>query len=298
MSNAKERRDLRSFFGNFSSYQGVMGMSTARLFFVKFKAGMIFYILFPTFNLMIDAIHKTNTITNEPEKKTSKVPLFISIGLLAALVGSYFIFPGFQAGVNEAFDVITSEDQDRIQAWVKQFGAWGPIVLIFAMMVQMFLLIIPNMLLFMIAILCYGPIWGSLISFAGVFASSSLGYAIGKKLGPRAIDKFVSAKAQEKICLFINRYGVMAIAITRICSFSNDALSFVAGILEMSYKKYILATLGGIIPLVVLLAIYGKNGKIENALIWVASISFVGLIVYIIVDKKRRAKDFAGSKNC
>ncbi len=56
----------------------------------------------------------------------------------------------------------------------------------------------------------------------------------------------------------------------------------------MSYQKYILATLGGITPLIVLLAIYGRNGKILKALIWIAAISLMLLIIYIVIDKKRK----------
>jgi uncharacterized membrane protein YdjX (TVP38/TMEM64 family) len=64
----------------------------------------------------------------------------------------------------------------------------------------------------------------------------------------------------------------------------------------MSYRKYILATLSGITPLVVLLAVYGKNGKIERALIWIAAVSLVLLVVYIVIDKKRRGKTGKSSK--
>ena len=72
---------------------------------------------------------------------------------------------------------------------------------------------------------------------------------------------------------------------------SNDSLSIVAGALKMQYKKYILATMCGITPLVVVLAIYGKNGKIMNALIWIAAISLVILIVYIFIDRKNKRKN-------
>lgn len=231
------------------------------------------------------------------ERKSSNILMFAAIGVLAVLVGCYFVFPGFQAAINEAFDVITSKDEERIKPWVQQFGLWGPLVLIVAMMLQMFMFVVPNVLLFMISIICYGPIWGGLISLAGVFASSSLGYFIGRKLGPRAIDRFVSKKAQDKICIFIERYGVKAIAITRLSSFSNDALSFVAGILEMSYRRYILATLGGITPLIVLMAIYGNNGKIEKALIWIAAISVVLLLGYIYLDRHKRREAYARYAN-
>jgi uncharacterized membrane protein YdjX (TVP38/TMEM64 family) len=224
----------------------------------------------------------------KPRSKGDKIALFVSLGIVAVLVGCYFLIPDFQTGINNAFVVLTSDDQERIQEWVKQFGAWGPIVIILGMTGQMFALVIPNLLLFIIAIVCYGPVWGGLICLTGVFISSSIGYLIGRKLGPRAVDRFISENTQEKIKVFVERYGVKAIAIARLSSFSSDGISFAAGILEMGYKKYILATLAGILPLITLLAIYGKNGNVERALIWIAAISLIALIVYILIDKRKR----------
>ena len=226
--------------------------------------------------------------TEKKEGKDKNWILWIAIAVLAGLVGSYFIFPAFQDGVNEAYAVITSEDEVRIKTWVKRFGALGPIVLILAMTAQMFMLIIPDLLLFIIAIICYGPIWGSLICLTGVFASSSLSYIIGRHLGPKAIDRFVSQKVQEKISAFVHRYGVKAIAIARLSSLASDGLGFGAGILEMNYKKFMLATMSGITPVVVLIAIFGKSGKVEKGLLWVAGISLAILIVYIIIDRTKQ----------
>jgi uncharacterized membrane protein YdjX (TVP38/TMEM64 family) len=233
------------------------------------------------------------TAPTHQSKTRSRALLIGSALFLITLIACYFIFPGFQSGVNEAFEVITSEDKDQIRDWVQRFGMLGPLVLILAMGVQMFMLIIPNILLFVIAILCYGPVWGGLISLIGVFVSSSLGYFIGKKLGPRAIDRFVSQEKQEKIQVFIDRYGMKAVVVFRLSSMSTDSLGFVAGILEMNYKKYILATLAGVTPVIILIAIYGTNGKLETALIWLASISLVILVIYIILDRKHRQAAYA-----
>jgi hypothetical protein len=40
--------------------------------------------------------------------------------------------------------------------------------------------------------------------------------------------------------------------------------------------------------MIVLLAIFGRNGKILKALIWIAAISLMLLIIYIVIDKKRK----------
>jgi uncharacterized membrane protein YdjX (TVP38/TMEM64 family) len=219
-----------------------------------------------------------------------KTPILIYGILAVALIASYFLFPQFKQEVDTAFDVLTGEDEERIERWVSAFGVFGPVIIIVAMILQMFLFVIPNVLLMMIAIVSYGPVWGSVISFCGVFVASSLGYYIGSKLSRVTLSKFVSMQNQKKIAEYIHDYGVGAIVITRLCSFSNDGLSFVAGMLQMEYKKYILSTLAGITPLIVLLAIFGKNERIEWALIWITLASLTLLVIYIIIDRRKKRK--------
>ena len=219
-----------------------------------------------------------------------KLPILISVTLLVILLALYFTITGFQQFVKEAFSVLTSEDEELIKDWVSAFQLFGPLTLILLMIIQMFLFVVPNIFVMMVAIISYGPVWGAVIAFFGVFASSTVGYVIGRYVGPATVHKLMSEKVQTRTANFIKRYGVFAIAITRISSLSNDSLSIVAGILRMSYRKYILATLAGITPLIVLLAVYGKNGRILKSLIWVAVISLVILIVYIILNEKRRSK--------
>lgn len=197
------------------------------------------------------------------------------------------IVPEFRQGVQEAYTILTSEDEERTREWVSQFGVWGPVVILVTMVLQMFLFIVPNILLILICILSYGPVWGGLLAWSGIFLASTVGYFIGSRLSPVIVDKLVSAKTQEKLQDFISRYGMKAIFILRVSSLSNDGLSIVAGLLEMQYRRFITATLLGITPLIAVLAIFGHNGKVEKGLIWVGGFLLVCLIIYIIIDKRR-----------
>lgn len=105
----------------------------------------------------------------------SKLPLIISVGIVAALLLSYFFLPSVNDFLTEAWNVLTSDDQARIEVWVENFGWVGPFILILAMVLQMFLLVIPTILLMVVAILAYGPLWGSLLILVSVFAASSVG---------------------------------------------------------------------------------------------------------------------------
>lgn len=222
--------------------------------------------------------------------KTSKLPLIFSVTLLMGLVASYFIFPSYKEGVDKIFSILTSEDPELIREWVSQFGIWGPIVLIAAMVLQMFLFVVPNILLILICILSYGPVWGGLLAWVGIVLASTVGYLIGNKLSPVIVHRLVSAKTQETIKEYIRDYGMKAIFVLRLSSFSNDGLSLVAGLLNMKFRKYIAATVMGITPLIAVLAIFGKDAKIEKGLLWVGLVLLLGLAVYIIVDRKRKKK--------
>lgn len=224
--------------------------------------------------------------------KQSKWPLYITGAILAALIASYFISSSFQANINEGWEVLTSGDEKQISSWVAQFGFWGPFFIILAMVAQMFLLVINVVALMLVAIIAYGPVWGSLIAIAAVLTASTIGYMIGRGLGEAGVRRIIGPKAEEKVCGFVSDYGIWAVIIARISPFlSNDAVSFVAGIAKMGYLRFILATLAGITPLTILLAWLGEdNDRLINGLIWVGGVSLALFIGYVVYDKYFKQK--------
>src|SRR5690606_12125204 len=110
---------------------------------------------------------------------TRKLPLIISILLLLLFFSCYFLIPSFNHSIHETFSILTSGDEDMIKDWVSEFGLWGPVVIILAMVASMFILGFPNLLMLIISSVSYGPIWGSVISIIAVFISSTAAYLIG-----------------------------------------------------------------------------------------------------------------------
>lgn len=220
--------------------------------------------------------------------KKSKAPLYISLSIVLAVLAAYIFIPPVREFLQESWQTLSSGDEERIESWVSQFGLIGPLVIILAMILQMFLLIIPTIALMVVAIIAYGPIWGSLIVFAAVFAASTVGYVIGAYLGPLIVEKLIGVKAEKQISSFIEDYGFWAVFITRLNPLlSNDAVSFVAGVLKMGYWKFIGATLSGIAPLIIFVAYMGRsNDTLINGLLWGSGVSLVLFIGYIIWDKK------------
>lgn len=223
----------------------------------------------------------------------SKAPLYISLALVASIVACYFLIPSAQEFMDNAWSVLTSGDKKRITQWVDGFGWFGPVILILAMIIQMFLIVIPSVALMVVSIIAYGPIWGSLIVFAAVFSASTIGYVIGRYFGPVIVEKLIGEKNEQKIADFIDDYGFWAVIVTRINPFlSNDAISFVGGILKMTYWKFIGATLVGIAPLTIFIAILGRStDQLKSGLLWGSLVSLALFGAYVFWDKKKRKKN-------
>lgn len=230
------------------------------------------------------------------QKNQSKWPLIISFILLASLVGAYFAIPEFKSSIDQAYQLLTSGNREKISGWVRRIGVWGPVFIALAMVIQMFLFVIPSPLLMVVAVIAYGPVWGAALSTFSVALASTVGYFIGRYLGESTVDKLIGHKKEEKIRFYIERYSFWAVCVVRLTPLlSNDAISFVGGLIRMGYWKFMGATLAGIIPLTALIGYFGEsNQRLRNGLLWISVISFVILVVYIIYDKKKNPSEKEG----
>ncbi|CAM3527706.1 TVP38/TMEM64 family protein [Zobellia roscoffensis] len=228
----------------------------------------------------------------DSDQEKSKWPIYLSLITIVLLVIGYFTIPEMESFFNEAWQVLTSGNRKEVENWVSQFGAWGPVILILAMIAQMFMIVVPSIMLMVASILAYGPIWGSILILGAVFSASSVGYLIGKILGQDRVERIIGRKTENKVANFLEDYGFWAVIITRLNPFlSNDAISFVGGILRMGYWKFIGATLIGITPLTIFIAILGRStNSMKSGLLWGSLVSLALFLFYVWYDKKHLQK--------
>ncbi len=228
--------------------------------------------------------------SEQTERKQSKLTWIIPLALVAGLVILYFAWPAFHALANEAYQVLTSGDEERVEAWVSQFGAWGVAVILGLMLAQSLLAVIPSVLLMIVAVLAYGPVLGGVLAWGGLLLAASMAYGIGRLLGPVTVEKLIGSKTERKIDRFIERYGLWAIIAARISpALSTDAVSYGAGLVGMGYLRFIAATAIGTVPLTVLIAYLGADiDRLKSGLVWVSVISVLLFAGYVAYDKWKR----------
>lgn len=224
------------------------------------------------------------------EQKQTKLPLYLSIVVVGSILLLYLFVPSVNHFLKEAWEVLSSGDERQVSQWVEQFSWWGPLIIIFGMIAQMFLLVIPTPLLMVVSVIAYGPWKGGAIVLLAIFCASSVAYAIGAYFGTPLIERLLGKKSEKKVEGFIEDYGFYAVIITRLSPFlSNDAISFVAGILRMGYWRFIGATMIGILPLTALIAYLGEdNNRLIIGMVWVSVISLIGFVGYVWWDRKRK----------
>ena len=190
--------------------------------------------------------------------------------------------------MNLGWDAFQSGDRSMVAEWFKSFGFWGPLIIILTMTIQMFLIIFPTWLPMIVAVLAYGAFWGVLISIAAVFLASTLGYFIGKHLSDPISNKLISKNTYLKISSLVKTHGVASVILFRISPFlSNDAISFIAGLMDMGYKRYILATMAGIIPLACAIAYFSRDiESLKSGLYWIGGAGIVLYIFYIWLKRR------------
>ena len=188
----------------------------------------------------------------EQEKRDegSRWPYWAASGsLLLVLFALYWMWPDYRSFINEAWEVLSSGNSHRIEVWVDQFGLWGPLLITFLMVLQMFLLIAPSWMLMVIAVLAYGSVIGCLIGIFAVAVASTVGYGIGRLVGEHTLYRFLGKSSERAIQRETEAYGMWAVVVTRLNPLlSNDAISILAGMLCLGYVKFIIATLVGITP--------------------------------------------------
>lgn len=238
----------------------------------------------------VSTTSKLNSALSEFIKKYLS---FILSGIvILGLVLLYFISPGYQEFIDETWDILMSEDHERIQAYFEDFGAWGPIAIILFIILQMFLIIFPSWLPIIVAVLAYGLWAGVIINLVGIGLASTLGYFIGDKLENTVFRNFMSKKKSDKMKYWISNYGFGTVVLFRISPFfSNDGISFIAGIFEMDYKRFISATYTGMIPLSFAVGYFSQDiEKLEEGLYWIGGVGFVLYAFYVYLDHKKRKK--------
>ncbi len=136
-------------------------------------------------------------------------------------------------------------EQERIQAWVASWGAWGPLMSIALNVAQVVAAPVPGQALNLANGYLFGVGAGTLYSMVGVLLGSLLAMNLARRWGRPAVVKWVAPRQLSRLDDWAERRGALFFFIVFLLPFVPDDLAcFAIGLSRLSIPKMmVLATL-------------------------------------------------------
>jgi membrane-associated protein len=145
----------------------------------------------------------------------------------------------------------------HLREFVEAYGAWVYALLFLIIFTETGVVVFPflpgDSLLFIVGALCGAGLMSLPLTIALLWAAAVLGnqtnYTIGRHIGPRVFQwedsRFFNKAAFEQAHAFYERYGGITIVLARFMPFVRTFAPFVAGVAQMTRRKFSLYDVTG-----------------------------------------------------
>lgn len=142
---------------------------------------------------------------------------------------------------------LTRFTPEKIRQFILSFGWWAPILYIFLYAIRP-LFFFPAVILTLTGGLTFGPWWGTLYDLIGASLGAYLAFGISRYLGRETIQKLLKNRLKN-LDDYSGRYGFRTILFLRLVPLIPfDVVNYSAGLTQIRFRDYALATTIGIIP--------------------------------------------------
>ncbi len=218
-----------------------------------------------------------------------KIDIFALVVIIFLLgIIAYFLYSN---------DLISNPDV--LIDFIRNFGVFSYFAFFFIVILEVVVAPIPGAILYTVGGILFGPLLGGTIALVANIIGAIIAFYIGKKI---ILDE-ETIKKKDKLDKMINKYGGYSIFFLRINPItSSDIFSFLAGILRMDFKKFILGTTLALIPLIYVQSYLGEEiflkSKALFSILIIASIFYViGFILFLIRKKLIRPPEIKSKED-
>ena len=208
--------------------------------------------------------------------------------------------------ITALFDFILHVDK-HLELFVQNYGAWVYALLFLIIFVETGVVVMPflpgDSLLFVVGAMCGVGLMSYPLSVALLLAAAILGnqsnYTIGRYFGPKVFawedSRWFNKKAFDQAHAFYEKYGGITIVAARFMPFLRTFAPFVAGVAQMTRRRFMFFdVIGGTLWVVGIITIGYFFGNIPwvkehlDKIIW-TMILLPGLLVLAGAWRSRRA---------
>ena len=190
---------------------------------------------------------------------------------------------------------LKSFSPDVIKHFILGFGPWALIVFITLYAMNTISLLPPIGIMSLSAGFIFGPLNGSIAIMTGAFLGTTATFFIARHFGAKIVENLIKGKAkefQEKL----DQNGFKVILFIRLIPLIPwEVVNYASGLSKIKYVDFILATLIGIFPSVLVQTFFTdrlSNFNIKDPTLFIAIGAFLllGAIPAIYLKKKNQKK--------
>lgn len=226
--------------------------------------------------------------------RTRKIVTICSVVFCIALImiAAFFLSKPLINSIN------SPEGREEFNEWIHSYGFGGKLIVIAFMALQLILAVIPGGPVQLAAGVAYGVVEGTILMEFGIIIGASLVFFLVRKFGTKIVYSMVKREDVEKISFLSNEKQLTAVSfiLMLIPGAPKDVLTYFLGLTKMKYPTFIIITVVGRLPALIMSTMTGDSvieGNWQKVIVIVCVVCAVfvaGIIVYGWFIKKRKAK--------
>ena len=170
---------------------------------------------------------------------------------------------------------------------VLSLGVWGQLALIGLMIAHCFIPF-PAEFVAIAAGMCYGMIWGSVLTWTGAMCGAVLSFWLARLFGRPFVEMVVGNTHFARLEKWAENQGTYALLISRfIPVIAFNLINYAAGLTRVSWPTFLWTTGLGILPLTVLMVSMGHQMRDPDLSDWLVFAS-AGAVLWVAVVLVRR----------
>ncbi|MFW6317610.1 MAG: TVP38/TMEM64 family protein [Halorubrum sp.] len=176
---------------------------------------------------------------------------------ILALVAVAVAFAGLYVFVREYAAFVT--DAAALRAWLRQFGAFAPLVFVLIQILQVILAPVPGQIVALAAGYLFGPFWGTVYSLTGVLIGSAIAFSLAKRYGRSFVEDVLHEDVIARFDAFVETVGIPGLLVfVLIPGLPDDAICFLSGLTKWKLPAFMAVISVGRLPAYVL-AVYAGD---------------------------------------
>lgn len=174
-------------------------------------------------------------------------------------------------------------DGVALRGLIERLGAWGPLTVIALLALAILVSPIPSAPIAVAAGAAYGHLWGTVYVLLGAELGAIAAFSVARLLGYEVIQKWFGNRLQTGL---LGSQNVLTglVFVSRMLPFiSFDIVSYAAGLTVLSFWRFAVATLAGIVPMSFLLAHFGEQISAGDSRRIMISVVLLGAVTLLPV---------------